>query len=215
MAAMRARPLMTGALPLALAACLLLAGPVHAKPKDQERWDSKYDTGDYLFGKEPIRFLKEHVHLLPKGRALDIAMGEGRNGVFLATQGFQVLGLDISEKGLAKARKLAAERGVTIETKVVDLDTYRLEPNAYDVILCTYYLQRSLFPQIKEALKPGGMALVETYTMRHQKYNPKMKAEYLLQEDELPALFAGLKVVLYQTVDDGESAYASILVQKP
>ncbi len=198
-----------------LAATLLVGGAADAKPADQERWDSKYDTQAYIFGTEPVRFLAEHVHLLPKGKALDLAMGEGRNGVFLAKQGFQVLGLDISEKGLSKARKLAEAQGVSIETKVVDLETYELEKDAYDVIVCTYYLQRSLFPQIKAALKRGGMAVVETYTLRHQKYNPKMKAEYLLREDELPELFNGFKVITYQTVDDGESAYASIIVQKP
>lgn len=193
----------------------LLGGSADARPKDRERWDSKYDTKDYVFGKEPVRFLVEHVHLLPKGRALDIAMGEGRNGVFLATQGFRVLGLDISEKGLSKARTLAQEQGVTIETKVVDLETYELEKDAYDVILCTYYLQRSLFPQIRDALKHGGMAVVETYDIRHRKYNTKMREEYLLKEDELLELFKGFTIIKYQTTDDGESAFASIIVQKP
>ncbi len=68
-----------------------------AKPRDKDRWDKKYSTEVFIFGKEPVPFLTQNIHLLPKGRALDIAMGEGRNGVYLATQGFEVVGLDISE----------------------------------------------------------------------------------------------------------------------
>ena len=90
-----------------------------AKPRDKERWDKKYGTEVYIFGKEPVPFLKQNAHLLPKGKALDIAIGEGRNGVYLATLGFDVLGLDISEKGLAKAHQLAKKNGVTIKTRVV------------------------------------------------------------------------------------------------
>ena len=191
------------------------SGTADAAPKDKERWNSKYTTEEYIFGKEPISFLKDNVHLLPKGKALDIAMGEGRNGVYLATQGFQVIGLDISEKGLQKAKQLAAEHGVTITTRVVDLEAYQLEKNAYDTILCTYYLQHSLFPQIKDALKRGGMVLVETYTIEHLKYRPTFRKKYLIQTNELLEIFKDFKVLRYQHRDDGKAAYASIIAQKP
>ena len=141
-----------------------------AKPRDKERWDKKYGTEAYIFGKEPVPFLKQNVHLLPKGKALDIAIGEGRNGVYLATQGFEVVGLDISKKGLAKAHQLAKQNGVTIKTRVVDLENHQLKKNAYDVILLMYYMQRDLWPQINDALKPGGMAIIETYNVDHLKH---------------------------------------------
>lgn len=189
--------------------------PAVAKPEDQERWDAKYDTEDYIFGTEPAPFLKAQVNLLPKGKALDIAMGEGRNGVFLATHGFKVRGVDISPVGLSKAQDLAEKHGVKIETQVVDLETYQLMPNSYEVILCLYYMQRSLIPQIKQALKPGGMAVVETYTLEHLKYRPEFNRQYLLETNELLRWFGDLKVLRYQFVDDGKAAYASILVQKP
>ena len=143
-----------------------------AKPKDKDRWNSKYETEVYLFGEKPIPFLVDNVHLLRKGKVLDIAMGEGRNGVYLATQGFEVLGLDISEKGLAKAHNLAKKNKVTIETKVVDLESFTLEPNSYDVILCTYYMQKDLFKQFQSALKPGGMIVVETYNVDYPEIRP-------------------------------------------
>ncbi len=193
---------------------LLSPSPVFPKAKDKERWNQKYDTEKYIFGTQPVQFLKEHLNLLPKGRALDIAMGEGRNGVYLATQGFDVLGLDISEKGLQKARQLARANNVSIQTRVVDLENHTLEKNAYDVIICTYYMQRDLFPQFKEALKPGGMALVETYNtdfLKYSDFNPK----WLLKKNELLEIFKDMKILRYQWIDNGKIAYSSILVQKP
>jgi 2-polyprenyl-3-methyl-5-hydroxy-6-metoxy-1,4-benzoquinol methylase len=184
-----------------------------AKPRDKERWDKKYGTEAYIFGKEPVPFLKQNVHLLPKGKALDIAIGEGRNGVYLATQGFEVVGLDISKKGLAKAHQLAKQNGVTIKTRVVDLENHQLKKNAYDVILLMYYMQRDLWPQINDALKPGGMAIIETYNvdhLKHQKFNPK----WLLKTNELINAFKDMKIVRYQAYEDNDQAYSSIIVQK-
>ena len=197
------------------AGILVFPSLIEASSKDKERWDRKYQTEEYLFGKEPIAFLKDNVRLLPKGKVLELAMGEGRNGVFLATQGFEVTGIDISQEGLKKAQGLAAEHGVSLTTKVADLQTYRLPPNTYDVIVCTYYLQRDLFPQIEAALKPGGMALVETYTIDHLKYRPRFTREYLLETNELLKLFQSVKVIRYQAMDTGQAAFAGIIVQKP
>ncbi len=168
----------------------------------------------YISGKEPIPFLRQYIDILPKGTALDVAMGEGRNGVFLARKGFSVTGIDMSETNLRKAEALAAEHDVQITTKVVDLEEVKLAPNTYNVIICAYYLQRNLFPQIISALKPGGMALVETYTIDHLKYQPGFRQKYLLQPNELLKLFEGLTVIRYQSINNGHEAYASILVQK-
>lgn len=182
---------------------------------DRERWNKKYETERYVFGRDPIPFLTDHVDLLPKGAALDLAMGEGRNGVFLATKGFRVTGVDISEAGFNKARALASENGVNLTTVVADLEQYTIPPNIFDVILCTYYLQRDLFPKMAAALKPGGMILIETYTMDHLRYRPQFHREYLLERNELLTLLPGLRVLRYQEVDTGQEAFASILAQKP
>jgi tellurite methyltransferase len=187
---------------------------VFAHPKDKDRWDNKYSTEVYLFGEKPVPFLVDNVHLLPKGKVLDIAMGEGRNGVYLATQGFDVVGLDISEKGLQKAHKLAEKNNVSIETRVVDLESFKLEPNTYDVILCTYYMQRDLFKQFQSALKPGGMIVVETYNVDYLKYQ-RFSRKWALDTNELLDIFKGLRVIRYQDYDDGKEAYSSIIAQKP
>ncbi len=200
-----------------LIAALVMLFPLgaEASPKDKDRWNEKYATDRYIFGKEPIPFLKQHVDLLPKGKVLDIAMGEGRNGVFLATQGFQVTGIDISQAGLQKARTLAAAHNVSIETRMVDLEGMTLEQNVYDVIVMSYYMQRGLFPQIKAALKPGGMAVVETYNVGHLKYRPTFTRQYLLDTNELLHHFKDCTIIRYQAYDDGEESYSSIIVQKP
>ena len=183
--------------------------------QDQILWNKKYSTKKYLFGRAAIPFLQNHVDLLPQGHVLDLAMGEGRNGVFLATKGFKVTGVDISREGLKKAEALATEHGTTITTLMVDLESYEIPPNTFDVIICTYYLQRDLFPKIAVALKPGGIALIETYTLDHLQYRSRFNKAWLLKPNELLTMLPGLRVIRYQEVDNGNTAFASILAQKP
>jgi 2-polyprenyl-3-methyl-5-hydroxy-6-metoxy-1,4-benzoquinol methylase len=168
----------------------------------------------YLFGEKPIPFLTDNIHILPKGKALDVAMGEGRNGVYLAAQGFDVTGLDISEKGLEKAHVLAAKNNVTIKTKVVDLESIQFEPNSYDLILCTYYMDRGLYKKFRDALKPGGMLLIETYNIDYLKYR-RFNAKWALNTNELLDLFKGMRILRYKDYDDAREAYSSIIAQKP
>ena len=186
---------------------------VSAAPNDQTRWDKYYNMEEFLYGTEPIPFLKDNINLLPKNKALDLAMGEGRIGVYLATQGFDVLGLDISPIGLNKAQQLAKHLNTTIQTRVVDLENYQLEKNFYDVIICTYYMQRDLFDQIKDSLRPGGMVLIETFNTDYLKYS-RFPKKYLLKHNELLEIFKDFKVIRYQAYDDGKEAFSSIIAQK-
>jgi tellurite methyltransferase len=199
---------------LAITVLFVFASFSYAKPKDKDRWNEKYDTKVYLFGEKPIPFLTDNIHILPKGTALDVAMGEGRNGVYLATQGFDVTGLDISEKGLKKAHALAAKNNVTIQTQVVDLEKIKFEPNSYDLILCTYYMDRGLYKKFRDALKPGGMLLIETYNIDYLKYR-RFNAKWALNTNELLELFKGMRILRYQDYDDAREAYSSIIAQKP
>jgi len=186
----------------------------YAKPQDKDRWNKKYDIEIYLFGEKPIPFLVNNIEIIRKGKALDVAMGEGRNGVYLARQGFDVTGLDISEKGLEKAQALAAKHNVTIKTKVVDLENVKLEANSYDLILCTYFMDRGLYEKFYDALKPGGMVLVETYNVDYLKYR-QFNAKWALKTNELLDIFKKMRVLRYQDYDDAREAYSSIIAQKP
>lgn len=171
----------------------------------------------YVYQKEPADFLREHVDILPKGKALDIAMGEGRNAVFLAKNGFEVEGCDISEVAISKAYKLAEENGVTIHAFTADLETYKLPENTYDVIICFYYLQRDLIPQIKNALKPGGVVVYETYTLENLEHGfggPKNR-EYLLGQNELLRFFIDFQVIFYrEIIINNKKVVASIIARK-
>ena len=186
-----------------------------AKPSDKIRWNQKYANTRQLQSTAPIPFLTEVLPFLPKkGKALDIAMGEGRNGVYLAENGYDVLGIDISDVGLKKAEKLAASRKVKIKTKVADLETYKLKKNEYDVVVVSYYLQRTLYKQIKDALKPGGWVVLETYHEDHHKYAPKFNKDWLLRKNELIHAFSNLKILRYQYNDTGDKVTASLVAQK-
>jgi tellurite methyltransferase len=188
---------------------------------DRSQWDALFSsTKDYVFGKEPAAFVRDHLHQLPQGRVLDVAMGEGRNAVFLAKKGYRVEGVDYSEVAIRKAKRLARENGVTITTVNADLNHYTIKPDHYDVIMVIQYLQRSLFPQIRRGLKKKGVLIFENYTVDQAK-NAAAKAQripkdYLLEKGELRKAFEdlGLEIVYYKETNNGKEAVASLIARK-
>ncbi|MGZ3710863.1 MAG: methyltransferase domain-containing protein, partial [Bdellovibrionota bacterium] len=179
---------------------------------DRTAWDKTYARKDYVFGKDPADFLVKYVDSLPKGRALDLATGEGRNAVYLAKKGFLVEGVDISVVGLRKAKKLAAENGVKIQTVNADLNKYHIKPASYTTIIVFFYLQRSLIPEIKAGLKSGGVVVFQNYTTAHLK-NPggsSMDKDYLLEPGELKKDFSDFEIIHYSEENDGKNATASL-----
>jgi 2-polyprenyl-3-methyl-5-hydroxy-6-metoxy-1,4-benzoquinol methylase len=165
---------------------------------------------------EPAEFLVESVELLPKGRALDIAMGVGRNTIFLAQRGFKAEGVDISPEAVSEALESARKAGVTIKAKVVDLErNYRIEKGAYDVIICFHYLQRSLIPQIKDGVRRGGMVVYETFIVDQTQFGKPRNPNYLLKHNELLDMFRDFRCLRYREgIIRGREAIASIIAQK-
>ena len=143
---------------------------------EQQRWETRYAASGYLFGTEPNTFLKAQAHRLPaSGTALAVADGEGRNGVWLAEQGLDVLAIDFSPIALAKARALAEQRGVKLKTEVADLMTWRWPPAVFDVIaaIFTHFAgaeRDTFFAGLKSALKPGGLLLLQAYRPEQLSY---------------------------------------------
>jgi tellurite methyltransferase len=184
---------------------------------EKSRWDSLLNTSSYVYGKDPAAFLREIVTQLPVGRGLDIAMGEGRNAVFLAKKGFKVDGVDFSDVALRKARRLARENNVSINTINADLRKYQIRPNYYDVILNIEFLQRSLVPQIKRGLKRGGLVVFENHTIDqlNNKRGKSLSADFLLKKGELKELFSDFEILIYRETNDGKEALASLLARKP
>ena len=142
-----------------------------------ERWQERFAVPGYLFGTAPNAFLKAHAHLLPKGgSALAIADGEGRNGVFLAEQGLDVLSVDYSPAAQEKGRALARERGVTLRFEQADMTTWTWAPAAFDVVVAIFIQfskppeRAKIFAGIKRTLKPGGLLLMEGYGLKQLDY---------------------------------------------
>jgi SAM-dependent methyltransferase len=140
-------------------------------------WDRRYEGADYLFGTNPNRFLASCADLLNEGqRALCIADGEGRNSVWLAGQGLEVDGFDVSPVGVAKARRLAESRAVTVGFEVASAEEWDWPTDAYDVIVAIFIqfappaMRRSIFSRIVHALRPGGLLLLEGYRIEQLAY---------------------------------------------
>jgi cyclopropane fatty-acyl-phospholipid synthase-like methyltransferase len=142
------------------------------------RWQQRYSEPGYLFGTAPNAFLASKASLLPaaSGAALAIADGEGRNGVFLAQQGLDVLSLDFSPTAQEKVRKLAQERGVTLRVEQADMTKWHWQPEAFDVVAAIFIQfatppqRATMFGGIKRTLKPGGLLLLEGYGLKQLDY---------------------------------------------
>jgi len=186
--------------------------------QDRERWNRRFSSSDFIYGREPSRILADNAKLLPAhGRALDVAAGEGRNAVFLARCGLLVDAVDIADVGLAKARQLADESGVNINTIVADLADYAFVEEEYDVVVVINFLQRDLTDDIKKALKPGGLVIYETYTVAQLDIPGAhhMRREYLLEPGELREMFEDLEILEYRETADEREAVASLIARKP
>jgi len=165
-------------------------------------WDERYAVSEYVYGKEANDFLRDHVRRLKKGRVLSLGSGEGRNEVFLAGQGFQVTALDASGIGLAKAKKLAVEKGTALTTLHTDLAGYAFAEQSWDSIISIFChlppaLRKTVHQGIIKGLKPGGVFLLEAYTPLQLQYGtggPSVK-EMLLTLKQLQQDFKGFYIL--------------------
>ena len=199
---------------------------------DAQKWEERYRSGDFPGDNEPAAFLWEVFPFLPRGRALDLAMGAGRSAVFLAANGWQVTGIDRARTALEKATALAGERGVHVHWAralppkssprstgllllEADLENCLLPISQFEVIVCFYYLQRSLFAAIQRALRPGGILVYETYTLEQLAFHKgPHNPEHLLRPHELRDAFESLQTLFYRELRAGKGI-ASLLARKP
>jgi len=198
-----------------------------------ERWNARFSQADYVFGTEPNEFLRAQSHRLKQGQtALVPADGEGRNGVFLARQGLDVLSLDFSPAAQAKARALAARHGVAIRTEIADLATYRWPEAAFDVVVAIFIqvagppLRDAILAGLKTALKRGGMLILQGYRPEQLNYKTggPPSAANMYTEAMLRAVYADLRFVHFAVHDDmvdeggghrGMSALIDLVAEKP
>lgn len=186
-----------------------------------DKWDERYQGADYFFGTEPHPFLQRILPYLPRqGRALDLATGEGRNGVFLAGLGLQAEGVDASAAGLAKARRLAEEKGVAFALRQADIRTMPWPQEHYALITCVLFHlaepERSrVAQQAVRALVPGGLFAGVFYHPNQIALGsggPKDPA-MLATLPQLQQAFAGLQWLVAEHEEDGKSV-VSLLGRK-
>lgn len=172
-------------------------------------WDNRYAMADgFVFGTAPNAFLAEMAGRIPPGPVLCLGEGEGRNAVHLATLGHAVTAVDQSAVGLAKARKLAASRGVEISTEVVDLASKAIEPDQWFGIVSVFVhlpveLRRRVHAGVVRGLKPGGVFILEAYTPAQLAFGtggPKAVA-LLMTLSALREEFAGLDLLVAREVE--------------
>lgn len=181
---------------------------------DKGKWDAKYGVPEYITSKDPCKWLNDNAGCLSgKGSALDIASGEGRNAVFAAKKGYRTVAVDVSAVGLNKAQALAKENNVAIETHVADMEDWKFEKNAFDLVLCFNFLDRRIFSGIKNTLKSGGLIFYETFSVDYLKYS-NFKKEWVLSHNELLEVFSDFRILRYREIEKGNKAFASIVAIK-
>lgn len=182
---------------------------------DRARWNTRYAARDEPVRGEPNALLRKYIGMLPRGHALELAMGEGVNAVFLAEHGYSITGIDVSDVAIERACRLARHVGVALEARREDLCSIRLPVNSYELVVCFYYLQRDLLPQIVTTLRPGGMVVYETFAAEQSLSAQPINPAYLLAPNELLEVFRELRVRVYRDVIvEGSRAIVSLIAEK-
>lgn len=161
--------------------------------EDKQRWNKKYETAP--MPSDPIEALTSHIaKLTSDSKALDIACGLGRHTHFLAEHKIYVDAVDYSDVALD-----ALKNSPYINAVDCDLDEYCITPSSYDLIICSNFLSRRLFPYMKEGLKEGGLLVFETFAQHnHEKGHQPTNTEFLLRTNELLHSFIGLEILFYE-----------------
>ncbi len=196
-------------------------------------WDERYATPGFLFGEAPNAFLKSRLPLLKPGMSvLAVADGEGRNGVWLAQQGLRVHAVDASRVALEKSRQLAAKRGVSLQWEEADLQSWAWPQAAYDAVVAIFTQfvgpegRARQFAGIRQALKPGGLLIMQGYTPRQLEYGTggPPHAENMYTEELLRDAFGDWEILHLSEHDDlieegtghsGMSALIDLVARKP
>lgn len=195
-------------------------------------WEERFATPDYLFGTEPAEFVcREAVRLAPRSDVLCLADGEGRNSVYLAGLGHRVVAMEMAPSAIAKARALAAARGLTVDIQQADIATWDWKPDQYDAIFAVFIqfappsLRDAIFAGMIRTLRPGGLVFLHGYTPKQLEFGtggPKV-IENLYTSELLAKSFDGLRIehmLTYEaeldegTAHHGRSALIDLIARK-
>jgi tellurite methyltransferase len=184
--------------------------------EDRSVWDSFYKNKNFVFGKDAVSFLKDNIHLIPKGKAFVPAMGEGRNAIYLAKKGFTVDGNDLSEVAIDKALNEARAQKVAIKATIADLTTLQFQPNFYDFVLVSLFYKRDLADQFKKTVKKGGYIMLY---LRLEAANQHLKNitpdDFAVKPNELKQEFKDFDIKIYKEYTDHGIRVVGLLARKP
>jgi SAM-dependent methyltransferase len=165
-----------------------------------ERWNRILTAPKPAFNTEPNAFLVTMTKGLKPGRSLDVGMGQGRNTIYLAQQGWDSVGFDPADRAVAAAKEQAQKLGVTITTHVARSQEFDWGEAKWDLIVLSYVGGREFVNEVLRALRPGGMVIVEGFH-RDATKTRSIGGSVVFDTNELPQLFAKLRVVRYEEVD--------------
>ncbi len=187
----------------------------------RDKWDRIYHDREAT-ALQAAEVLQQNRHLLPaSGVAMDLACGLGANSLLMAEVGLDVLSWDISPVAIDKLSAVAAERGLSISAQVVDVEHKVPQPDSLDVLVVSHFLSRELIPALTAALRPGGLVFYQTYCQNKVYQRGPSNPDYLLADNELLTLFAGLKLRVYREesllgdLNQGWRDQAMLVAQKP
>lgn len=185
---------------------------------DTEKWDARYADAVEM---PPARVLLENIHLLPdRGSALDLACGLGANALLLAWRGLEVVAWDSSSVAIDKLHALAQARGLTLQAEVRDVVQRPPEPEHFDVIVVSHFLDRSITPHLIAALRANGLVFYQTFTRSRVDERAPHNPDYLLADGELLAMFSPLQLMVYReeglagNIDQGFRGQALLVAKK-
>jgi len=161
------------------------------------RYNSTYrgEDGD-VFSRKPNAFLVEMTRQRKPGTALDVGMGQGRNSIYLAQQGWDVTGLDPADEGVRQAKAEADRLGLKIHAEITTFEQFDFGEARWDLIILTYEPTKAIAPKVERALKPGGAVIVEDRHLDTRRVWPAGT----FNNNELVSLFPGLRVLRYEDV---------------
>ncbi|MBS1959484.1 MAG: methyltransferase domain-containing protein [Bdellovibrionales bacterium] len=215
----------------ALYSSALLAGPIRGEnsdkvsyeaitgesaDEDKSVWDSFYRDKNHGLEKDPVSFLKDYIHLIPKGRAFVPAMGEGRNAIFLAKKGFEVDGNDISDVAIEKTLGEAKQQKVMIKTILADLSKYSFPEDYYDFVLVSLFYSKALIPKFKASVRKGGYIMFYNRVVdTSSKRKSSIPDEFLVKPSDLKEGLKDFKIKAYKEYSDQGIKVVGILAQRP
>ncbi len=180
--------------------------------EDREKWDERYASGEYRPSADPAPVIVRAGECVESGRALVLACGTGRNALYLASLGFEVVAIDISPVAIEMADAEASRSGLTVDWRVGDLDDLNPGERTYDLVTMVRFVNRAIWPRLTPALKSDGWLAMEQH-LRTRVPVAGPSQEYRVGVGELLAAFTDVRVIEYSelltTSTDGERRYAT------